>query len=204
MAPRRSRRRLRRAPARNSGPNYSMSTTVQNYSDAFERQLATRSDRITVRGKQYFSQNWSTVQWVDTLDAQSLSAISNQFERWRIIKLIFKPVFVTSTASTAFAYGITDDSNITSSLSFSQITQQRVNNVAQIAASTDLATLGVSSGEFVWKPIDPTKWYYTTTPSGSDIRLTYPACFVAATEAASQTVNLKYVLFFTIEFEGQV
>lgn len=201
--PRRRRNNNRRRNG-GSGGNRSMPTTVQNYSDAFEHQLATRKDRITVRGKQYFNQTWSTVQWIDTLDSSSLTAISAQFERWRIVKLIFKPVSVTSTASTAFAYGITDDSEVVSTITFSNITQLRVNNVAAIGVTTDLATLGVSSGEFVWTPVDPDKWYYTTAVSGGDIRLTYPGSFVAATEASSQTVSLKYVLYFTIEFEGQV
>jgi len=179
-------------------------TTVQNYSDAFEHKLATRKDRITVRGKQYFNQSWATVQWIDTIDSPSLTAISQQFERWRIVRLIFKPVAVTSTASTSFAYGITDDPEVVSTITFSNISQLRVNNIISIGATTDLATLGVSSGEFVWTPVDTDKWYYTTTISGGDIRFSYPACFVAATEATSQTVVLKYILYFVLEFEGQL
>lgn len=198
---RRTNRRQRRFRPYSSS---STLTTVQNYSDTFEHQLATRKDRITLRGKQYYNQTWTSVQFIDTIDASSFTAISQQFERWRVVKLVFKPVTITSTSATDFAYGITDDPEVSSTISFSQITQLRVNNVAAIGPSTDLATLGVSSGEFVWTPVDPDKWYYTTTISGGDIRFAYPGSFVAATSGTTQTVHCTYILYFVLEFEGQI
>jgi len=166
-------------------------------SEAEERKLSVRSDRTSLRGKQVFSvTNGSGVSGASGLSVSNfgfrLGGLLGYYLRWRIVKLVIKPIYAPPGSGT-LVYGVSDDPNdVTTGLS--------LNEVLELRTSRLVSSSGTDSSELQWNPVDPTKWYYTISEGAAgDVRLTTP-CSLQSLNGTPGTI--QYVIYYTIEAEG--
>jgi hypothetical protein len=168
--------------------------TSLSLSEAEERKLSIRSDLASFRGKQIFSvANLSGVSGASNISPSTLGlrigTLLGMYLRWRILKLVIKPLVSSGT----LYYGVTDDANdATSGLN--------PNEVLELRVSRAVTFFGTDTSELQWNPIDPAKWYYTTSEgAGGDIRLVSP-CSIESLNSVAGTVS--YLIYYTIQAEG--
>jgi hypothetical protein len=168
--------------------------------DMRERQLAVRSDRITMSGKVIVTVaagTSGTQVFSPAALGDRIFKVASIFARWRIVKLIIVSGPVSTTG--AFSFGVVDDN---SSEGGSAPLPTTVNEVVELRCSK-FPLSSVNPNEIEWKPVDPQKWYYTSPGggTGSDNRFVYPSTLAyAATSAPSAAVS--FGVYYTTEFEG--
>jgi len=179
------------------------SVTVRTPSQAFERMLSVRSDTSRLLGKTVVSTTATNPIGLDVnthlLGARPV-AFAAIFLRWKINRLIVKPLFLNLTGQGSFA-GFLDD-NISSGdvpTTGSGVLDLRC-SVAYPANESAYET----HNEFEWSPLrGPTKWFYTTLEgSTSDPRLEVPCSFWYG-QTATATIG-SWEVDYDISFEGAV
>jgi hypothetical protein len=166
-----------------------------------ERQLAIRSDKISMSGKFLFPLN---VTAAGTFQVFSPAAFGDRiakcgaiFAKWRIVKLILVAAPPTTGAGNLTAIGVVDDNTGEGG---SVPLPGTISEVVELRCSKASFSI-VNPNEILWKPTDPLRWYYTTAgASGSDNRLVFPATFVAISGSTGGTFN--FVVYYTLEFQG--
>lgn len=122
------------------------------------------------------------------------------YSRYRFKQLMVKYIpQVGSTTGGALALGFNDDtitSDTSSSGSYPLVIDFRCSGEAQVWSRFDV----------VWKPVDPSKWYYCSQENAtSDTRFTQQlSLFGAGLGIAASTTVGNIVLYYTIEFEGAI
>jgi len=170
-------------------------------SEANERQLSTRSDRITLRGKQILNVPVmgplvGSQSLTPQVFANRVAAILSYFQRWRILKLVIKLITLPTASNPVYA-AFSDDGN--------PVNATTVNELMEFRSSRVLTLSGADSNEFTWNPIDPNKWYYTNLEGASgDIRLVAPTTQYALNSGftTGQALQVSFLVFFTLEAEG--
>jgi len=180
---------------RNRRARAPQAVTSLSLSETAERQLATRSDKAVFKGKQLLSVisgvNGGNVQLDPTTFSNRLGTLLGLYARWRILKLILKPVAPPSVGGAFTGYGVIDDPTlIPSSISLNEVIEARC---SRIVSST-----GTDTDELQWNPIDPTVWY--STDVAGDARLYSPCSIVLP--GFTSTTTVQFVAYFTIEAEG--
>jgi len=126
---------------------------------------------------------------------QRVSALLDCYQRWKIMKLIIKPIFANSTVVSAYA--VSDDPSIVLPTTSSQ--QGFIISVR--TSRTFDPGVGSESADLQWNPIDPKTWYYTTVEGvGGDPRLTSPGNFLISSGTTSGTFGV--IIYYSIEAEG--
>jgi len=178
------------------------SVTVRTPSQAFERQLSTRSDRSRLLGKTTISTGSVTLSGFNLNPAifgARPTAYASIFSRWRIARLIIRPLSISSeaTAPTGVSFaGVLDDTATSADVPTS------ATGVLDLRCSVSLPAqyTSDSQNEFEWRPLrGPTQWFYTTLEgSSSDPRLEVPASlwFASNSTAASALFQVDYDLMF--------
>jgi len=170
-------------------------------SDASERQLATRGDRVVLRGK-----NLATVLLTVTIGVAPLTPASfgdrvlkmaQLFSRWRIVKLIIKNSPTPSGVTGNFGYGVIDDDSAEGG---SAPLPTTLSEIIELRCSNALLSV-TNPNELQWNPIDPQKWYYTQAGGASSDPRLYSPCSVAVSAAGSAT-SVSFIYYYTIEMEG--
>lgn len=185
----------------NGGRRSGQAMIALSMSDMNERQLAVRKDRVSLRGKVYSVVNTTVGIGVSPLLPAALgervTALSNLFARWRILKLVIRN-FPTSTSTGTEAFGLIDDDSAEGG---SAPLPADISQVVALRCSVSgLST--VNPSELQWNPIDPTKWYYTHQGgAASDPRWVVPASLAVAA-ATTVSAGFAFIIYFTIEFEG--
>lgn len=173
-------------------------------SNAFEKSLALRKDRVVQRDSCFLQVLAITGVTSSALAPQFLStrtsSMSALYLRYRIREVVFRilPVGLSAggVSGNIVPVGIFDDDGATSPsppTTVAQITQLRCSRL--VGANQTVPT------DFVWVPIDKSKWYYCQAESTGDPRLIVQASiftFTAPTDVLSMQV------FYSIEFEGSV
>lgn len=204
----------RRSRGRRTASRRAPTATIQlSQSESWDRQIAIRSDRITVVSKILLNENYSSTTNSFPISAIALSAIAAQYQKWRILKMLFVPRMVNTIATSGgapttdiLAVGFADDPSVQVN-TFSLVTSLRVSTYINTGANDVGVYLKNDSDELLWKPTDPEKWYYTLLPAGEtvpDERWDVPVQLVTATRSGGQSVNYFASLYFTIEFQGQI
>jgi len=178
-----------------------MPVTSMTLSEANERQLSTRSDRITLRGKQIINvpvigPAVGSQSITPQVFANRVAGILTYFQRWRILKLVIKLIMGSPGNNPVYA-AFSDDGNPANATT--------VNELMEFRSSRVLTSSGADSNEFTWNPIDPNKWYYTNLEGASgDIRLVAPTTQYALSSGVTtgQAFQVSFLVFFTIEAEG--
>lgn len=126
------------------------------------------------------------------------SAMSALYLRYRIRDIVFRilPVGLASggVSGNIVPVGVFDDDGATAPsppTTVAQITQLRCSRLA--GGNQTVPT------DFVWAPIDKSKWYYCQSESSGDPRLLVQASIFTAT---APTDVLSMQVFYNIEFEG--
>jgi hypothetical protein len=172
-----------------------------NQADARERQLAVRSDRISISGKVFFSVTSATAGVTTfpmnpTFFGDRVTRHATLYSRWRILKVIIQN---GPAVGGLIALGVVDDYTSEGGAAPSPST---ISEVVQLRCSrANIST--VNPSEFDWKPLDRDKLYYTQNGAAtapSDLRLTTPGTFAVGATAA--ITSLSIVVYYTIEFEG--
>jgi hypothetical protein len=206
----------RRKKNRNSGSRNrnAQSVTVRTPSQAFERSLAARTDRTQLWGKVYLGiVSTASGLFGTNITPASLGvrpgSYATLFTRWRIIRLIFKPLQFTTAASSnqPFFAGLLDDSITSGDIPIAgpAVLDLRC-SVSSTATSTTATVAPVAQttfNEFEWKPLrGPPQWYYATVEgSSSDPRLEVPcSLWIGSTTANVLTANFE--VDYQIAFEG--
>jgi hypothetical protein len=161
-----------------------------------EKQLAVRSDQITMSGKSAVvlaggPLNNFTLR--PTTFGDRIVTVANIFARWRIVKLIVQ-LPPAGTGGSAIAFGITDDFIGEGGSSPAPST---FNEVLELRCSrTNLST--VNPSEIEWKPLDSSKWYYTQPGASGDNRLVFPGSL----STFGPGTGVPIVFYYTLEFAG--
>jgi hypothetical protein len=126
---------------------------------------------------------------------QRVATILSCFQRWKIMKLIVKPLLANS--SIVSSYALTDDP-----LLGTGTTGNFQNAIVSVRCSrTYDPGVGSESADLQWNPVDPSKWYYVTPEEGSgDIRLIAPNSFMVQSGSTAGTFSVLF--YFSIDAEG--
>jgi hypothetical protein len=168
-------------------------------SEAEEMALAKRKDQTILRGKQIYnlalSGGYGSAQLAPSTFGLRVGTILTAYERWKILKLVVRPLNDISAGLTSEVVAINDDGDLSgTALTQSQLLEYRCSRV--------LGTSGTDTNEFQWNPIDIDKWYYTSIESsGGDIRLVAP-CVLIANATPTSLTSSPFVLYYTIVAEG--
>jgi hypothetical protein len=143
----------------------------------------------TVAANTIYTQTFSP----GTSTSTQLVTMTGYYSRYRIKEIIVKIGNNSTTALTAC--GILDDFGGTNGTpvpsSFNAIASLRCSN-------TDLGATDDSESQFVWRPLDPKRWFYTIP--GLDIRDNTPATVYFV----STSSGVQYIEFFaTYVFSGR-
>jgi hypothetical protein len=174
---------------------------------ASERQLATRNDTITMRGKDVFL--ISTVSSAGATNLvptqfQPLSGIAGNYTKFRWLKMLFRVFPPTSSTTGAvlgnnYAIGVEDDF---SGEGGSVPNPSGVRSVMQLRCSTMFGEGITVPIEFQWAPLDKDRWFYIEAGgSSSDGRFNIPATLIVAS-SVTQTVNFCVEIHYTVEMSG--
>jgi len=201
IVPKNQSKRGDRRARQNKNSGGPRATIALSMSDARERQLAVRSDRVIMSGKCVITAaGVSGTVGLTPLYASTfgdrLANMAKIFSRFRIIKLIIKSPPASGTFASAF--GVVDDYTGEGA---SAPLPTTLSEVVELRCSVaNLST--VNPNEIEWKPLDPMKVYYSqpgTAANASDSRLAVPATLV---EFAANAGNIPFVVYYTIEFSG--
>jgi len=174
--------------------------------EASERQFATRSDVIHVRGKQLvtFASITAAASAVFFLPGDfgaRGAALASLYSRWRVERVLIKLYPFGSTA-VVLTFGIQDDNSAEGGGTVDPTTATDVlalRTSCSTGAFTTIPTL------MEWSPIDRASplWYFTqgTAASGADQRLVAPFTIWAATNAGSLT-GMFIEMHYTLSFKG--
>jgi len=161
-----------------------------------ERQLATRSDRVSLRGKSFFTITASSPTSSGSI-ALLYSAFNNRmtqilknFNYWRLAKVVLK----CSTTVTGSAIGFFEDY---SGEGGSIAVPTTVTGVTQLRSATLMLE---TVSQLQWNPHDSNRWFYVAV--GSDTRFSCPASIFYASQSGSSTVTGE--LLYSIEAYGAV
>jgi len=196
--------RRARQNKRSGGPSSMLGNL--SLSKQFELKNATTIPSCVIRIKHagFFTSNvvlGSQVLSPQTM-GQRAAVLAGAFARYRIIKAIFKHVPQNGSNTAGRVYmGCADDNGGEGGTS---VTPADYLQIAALRTSTNISLGG--EGEFEWKPLDPSKWYYTYTTTGNDGRQTVPATFYAFSDAFgnSGAFNSRIEAYFTLEFSGDI
>jgi len=180
-------------------------TAVTSPAETLNRQLAVRTDVNSQRGK-YLLQLSSAPTTVGVIPINPGSgafgnrqlALQAQYSRFRVVKLTFFCSTVLNATETPVpaAFGLLDDVPGSSS------TPTTVNDIVSLRCSTFTELGRQETAMLEWKPLDPAKWYYTTSESTTqDARLELPAT-VFCIALSGGTVNHRILVYYTIEYSG--
>ncbi len=191
---------------RNGRAGRALPTLSLSLSDAFERQLAVRKDNFISKGKVLVVGATGTTLYSLQLSAQVFDPIYTNYMRWRLIKMIFKPVVLASNSSNnVVTVGISDD-GIIESPTYQQVFEYRTSTVMSTQPTTGAGTFvakDTDSAELVFEPVDKDVWFYTDIDqTGTDERFGAPGVLYIAA-ATSATLSLNYAIYYVIEFAGK-
>jgi hypothetical protein len=183
-------------------------TLSLSQSENFDRQLATRSDMITVKDRTLTflvsgTTGAGTASAVGLLPALSVSfgsrlaSIAANYSRYRIVKMIIRYVPACGTTTSGrVALGILDDASGdvgTVPATVPSISALRCSRLIQPFKDT----------EFEYKPVDPMKWYYLVDIAGQDQRFVIQATFLSCGDLFASTTTAGSVeLLYTVQFDG--
>jgi hypothetical protein len=118
------------------------------------------------------------------------------FSRFRIVKLLFRAMASSAVTAPDVLIGVQDDAFDAAD---NPTTTQ---DVLQLRCSAILYANQTVPVEFEWKPIEPTKWYYTSAEISGDLRFTNPATLWLGATGSGGVVNIE--MHYTLEFEGAI
>jgi len=199
--PKNTSKRGNRRVRQNKRSGMTRTMEVRDPIQSSEFSLASRGDKISVRGKVLLNNTLPTsltaIPLLPAVFGSRALALSLLFARWRIEKLLLK-IGNTYYASFYLPYGIMDDF---SGEGGSVPIPVNNNDILELRSSTVVMNNGTI---MKWNPVDPSKWYYTTQGgTGSDSRFVIPASlFLPA--APSGTIPTTIELHWTLSFEGAV
>lgn len=179
--------------------------TVRTPSQAFEAQLSNRSDRSRLLGKTFVSTGSSAVVFGLNVNPSLLgarpSAYSTIFLRWKINRLIIKPLLLPLTGSGSVV-GIMDDTVLSADIPTS------LAGVLNLRCSVSYPANQIAYenyNDFEWRPSrGPPKWFFTTLEgSSSDPRLEVP-CSIWFAQPGGTLVAPNFQIDYDISFEGAV
>jgi len=198
---RNNKRAVNRRARQNKAPN--ATTTVVGIRDSLERRLAKRSDMIDLVGRCLItlgSAGGAGVLLNGFTPASfgvRLASIATNYSRWRIQSLNMNFVI----PSTVSAVGIVDDDSLASGEPTSLAT------VYELRCS--LFNQGIPAGGIItgnnmlWKPIDPSRWFYTTSQSSAnDLRDVTPGTFAEYCNAA--TPSWTFECYYSVQLSGGI
>jgi hypothetical protein len=125
-----------------------------------------------------------------------VATIAATYARFRILKLhLFMPQLPVSGPWYS-PFAVIDDSNLGDEI---PATAEGI-----YESRTSCLILSNGGATLEWKPVDPTKWYYTNAESsGTDDRLVIPATLVAYYNGVG-TATMGVECFYTLELSGSV
>jgi hypothetical protein len=191
---------VNRRARQNKSPN--ATTTVVTIRDSLERRLAKRSDAIDMVGRCLITVgnaggsgvllNGFTISSFGT----RLAAIATNYSRWRISSLNLNFVIPLTVS----AVGIVDDDSLASG------EPTTLSTVYELRCS--LFNQGVPAavpftGNLLWKPVDPMRWFYTTPQSSAnDLRDITPGTFAEYCNAA--TASWTFECYYSVQLSGGI
>jgi len=176
-----------------------MNVKSLSLSEAEEVILSKRKDQCVLRGKQIaniaVSGGFGGFSLTPGTFGSRVNTILSCYERWKILKLVVRPLADISAGLTSSVIAITDDGEQSSTpLSQSQLLEYRCSRV--------LGGSGTDNNEFLWNPVDPSKWYYTNLEASSgDVRLVAPGVLYTTLTPATITTSSQ-LIYYTIVAEG--
>jgi hypothetical protein len=126
-----------------------------------------------------------------------VAVASGIFARWRIVKLIIKTPSDPAATPLYTAIGVSDDDGAEGGSVPAPTTAQEI-----VELRCSIANFSqVNPSEFVWTPVDKSRWYYTQQGgSSADNRFVIPGTLFVSSSTAGFVVNC--LVYYTIEFEG--
>jgi hypothetical protein len=175
--------------------------------DGLERQLANRSDTVTVTAKflspplNVVSGTTSTLGITPENLGDRLAALAKLYARFRILKWTMGVVLATSSVpdGTPIVFGIQDDvstegGSVPQPTTFDDIFALRCSAITSVGTTLRDPVL-------YWKPADLTRWYYTNQgSSGTETRLVYPGTLCV--QAGTSISAVSFCMYYTIQFSG--
>ncbi len=191
------------------------SIITQTPSDRIDRILAFKGDTISIVNKLYLVENFSTLNNAIPMTATFLNPnFTANYSRFRITKLLFSLVRLTTTATsggaasnTDVAFGFTDDGNLPSTdEGFSTIADYRCSKVFSTYTNATGSLLPQTSNgyEIEWRPLERKTWFYTNQESGDDARLTTPTVLAVGPDVSNLTINYRCILYYWVQYSGQL
>jgi len=169
-----------------------------------DRSLASRGDRITLKGKLVVAGTAATGSiFITPLSlggglSTRLAGFNSLYMRWRILKLAIYLTRLTTgdiDPVSVGAFGIIDDPE-------SGNPPTTTNDILALRCSTLPSGLTTSQNELYWNPVDPDRWYFTTGGSSvSDPRFSTPAALCFFNEGVA-TLSASFLVYYTVEMEG--
>jgi len=185
---------------RGSRSNRSAVVTALSPSEVFERELSVRKDQAVLKGKQIVVfPLTSGVQGGLPLSTAAFGArvlaLTSCYMRWKILKLIIRPLTNLVDPYNSLVVGMIDDPTY--------IPLSTNSSIIDLRCSRVLGNSGTDSNEFYWNPVDPDKWYYTSIPptGPADQRFESPVA-LAAIATPSSVSTLPVCFYYTIMVEG--
>jgi len=188
-------RKSRRTRGRRSGAPQAV--TSLSLSETFELKLSKRKDLSQLMGKMIVSvpltAGIGNIPFLSTAFGARTSAFLALFQRWKIQRLVIKPLTTLPTPITSQVVAISDDVSVTFSTAATQ------SELLELRCSRILGNQGTDTSEFVWNPIDPGKWYYTL--AGTDPRLSQPGAIYVNLTPTTIT-SAAFLVYYSISCEG--
>jgi len=190
----RRRRRMRNAPSL---------TLIE----ASEKQFATRSDIIHVRGKQFVTFAAPTTSPTalfflpGDFGARGAS-MASLYSRWRVEKVLLK-VYPLGATGTIVMIGIQDDNSAEGGGTVDPTT---ATDVLALRTSCSNGAFATTPTLMEWSPIDRASplWYFTqgTAASGDDVRLVAPFTLWAVSSPSALSTALSIEMHYTLSFKS--
>jgi hypothetical protein len=196
-----NKRAVTRRSRQNKNPGVNSTVTVVDTRQKLERRLAQRSDKISIAGKCIITTGAAggagvlETPFTPSAFGVKLPALAAFYTRWRILSLNMYFSYPTSTV--VGAIGVIDDDNIDS------INPTTLQGVYELRCSMFVNPLTGSTVPLMWKPLDPDRWYYTSTQSSvNDIRDIVPGTLALYVSTSGGPFLVE--AFYTIELSGSV
>jgi len=177
-------------------------------SQLFEQKQTQSNDSLHLVGKLLLTTTVTSTTPINPLSLNPFNlgsratALANVFSRFRFkyVNFKFTSQSGSNNSSATSCLGVSDDSteNI--------VVPQNTSDVLELRSSASYLQNQTIPSEFVWMPVDRTKWYYTQPGStGSDSRLSQNAeLYVGAFGSATTGVNISIEIDFSVVFCGAV
>lgn len=201
--PRKSQRGSKRSGGSRSRSGGPRTMAVLDPIQVLSRSLASREDRCVVKDKIFVQLGIGHAALADfplvpASFGSRVVSIASAFDRWRILKLNLCPISYSVAEVTGgpavTAVGIADDPDLVPT-TFVDIVNLRSSAIWAIG------TIVSGSNLLTWSPVDPRKEFFTSLPSGSDIRLQAPGSVnLWYNGTVAQTIG--FTMYYTIEFVG--